>query len=1396
MAIRGCPQPRRCVATCPGVVSRPGVVADPFAARGKGGAVASRFKCFPAPGGAPPPMNAPLALTELAQAAAVGAQAPARLREIPYNYTSFSDREIVLRLLGSRAWTLLERLREERQTGRSARMLYEVLGDIWVVQRNPYLQDDLLDNPKRRRLLIDALQHRLGEIDKRRTPQADEPSARERDGYVNDLLQSARAAVQAFARSFDEVARLRTQAARLLGRHTARDNIKFDGLSRVSHVTDATDWRVEYPFVVLCPDSEAEMAALVKDCIDLGLTIIPRGGGTGYTGGAIPLTWKSAVINTEKLEAMSEVEFVSIPGHAQPVPTVWTEAGVVTQRVADAAERAGHVFAVDPTSAEASCIGGNIAMNAGGKKAVLWGTALDNLVSWRMVTPDATWLEVVRLDHNLGKIHDVELARFELRHFDASGQKLLKVEPLEIPGRVFRKEGLGKDVTDKFLAGLPGIQKEGCDGLITSARWIVHRMPAHTRTVCLEFFGNPKDAVPSIVEIKDYLFALQKERAAQGLSPVLLAGLEHLDDRYLKAVGYSTKSKRGQALGGLPKMVLVGDIAGDDADAVAAATSEVVRLANGRNGEGFVAVSAEARKKFWLDRKRTAAISRHTNAFKINEDVVIPLHRMGEYTLGIERLNIELSLRNKLALVDSLEAFFLRGNLPLGRGDDAGEIASAELLEDRVQRALALLRQVRSLWQHWLEHLDSDAAERPAAPLSEGPAEDPTRSYFEQLQDHSLRASWKTQIRAPLQGLFAGSALGPIVEACQKLHGEVLRGRVWVALHMHAGDGNVHTNIPVNSDNYEMLQTAHEAVARIMKLARSLDGVISGEHGIGITKLEFLSDDELAAFADYKRRIDPQGRFNKGKLLRPPALAPDALGPPDSLFADLTNAYTPSFGLMGHESLIMQQSDIGAIADSIKDCLRCGKCKPVCATHVPRANLLYSPRNKILATSLLVEAFLYEEQTRRGVSIKHWQEFEDVADHCTVCHKCLSPCPVKIDFGDVTMNMRNLLRKMGQKSFRPGNAAAMFFLNATNPQTIKLMRGAMVDVGFRAQRFVNGLLKPAARRQTAAPPATHGSAPVVEQVIHFINKKMPGGLPKRTARALLDIEDKDYVPIIRNPKQTTADTEAVFYFPGCGSERLFSQVGLATQAMLWHAGVQTVLPPGYLCCGYPQRGSGQFDKADKIITDNRVLFHRVANTLNYLDIKTVVVSCGTCYDQLQGYQFDKIFPGCRILDIHEYLLEKGITLPVADQGAYLYHDPCHSPMKQQEPMKTVQALVGPDVLKAERCCGESGTLGVTRPDVATQVRFRKEEELRRDEQRLKDRLQAAGKPAPAAGATKILTSCPSCLQGLKRYEDDLTNGLLEADYIVVEMARKILGEQWLPEFVARANDGGIERVLV
>ncbi len=1275
-----------------------------------------------------------------------------RIREIPYNYTSFSDREIVIRLLGAEGWRLVEELRGERKTGRSARMLFEVLGDIWVVTRNPYLEDDLLANPDRRSLLIQALRHRLGEIEKRR-------QGNER---VGKLLLLSNSAVDAFEAGFAQTERLRRDILQILLPHTRRDNIAFDGMARVSHVTDATDWRVEYPFVVLNPDSEVEIPALVAGCIALGLTVIPRGGGTGYTGGAIPLTRMSAVINTEKLDQMSAIQSRVLPGHHSPTPVVVCGAGVVTRRVMEAAELHGLAFAVDPTSADASCIGGNVAMNAGGKKAVLWGTALDNLVSWKLVTPDADWLEVTRLDHNLSKIHDVETARFELRRFHADGKPKGEAEILAIPGRAFRKQGLGKDVTDKFLSGLPGIQKEGCDGLITQATFVLHRMPSHIRTICMEFFGPVGEAVPAIVEVKNYMDALG------GVSPggVVMAGLEHMDARYIKAVGYATKADRT----GRPNMVLLADIAGDDAAAADAAAAHIVELAKTRGGEAFIAVSAEARKKFWLDRARTAAIAKHTNAFKVNEDVVIPLPRLGDYSDGVERINIELSIANKLALLATL-ASFVKGPLPLTEDEDG--VADPALTEARRERAIGLFAEVRARWQAYLDDLDAPLPPslcdvRGHAPRLEN------KSVFRALQDHSLRVSWKRELRAELRQIFTGREYEPVLAECDAIHKRVLKGRVFVALHMHAGDGNVHTNIPVNSDDYAMLATANRAVARIMQLAQDLGGVISGEHGIGITKLEFLSDLALSEFANYKKQVDPHGHFNQGKLMAG---------------ADLANAYTPSFGLLELESLIMEQSEIGAIADSIKDCLRCGKCKPVCTTHVPRANLLYSPRNKILATSLLIEAFLYEEQTRRGISLKHFDEFDDVADHCTVCHKCANPCPVDIDFGDVTVAMRNFLTAAGKKKTAPATKLAMAFLNSTDQDAIHFMRKSSIQLGYLGQRVGAAVMRslPVVREAMRQPPATVGKPNAATQVIHFFNRSLPGGvnkLPNKTARTLLGLNDPKVVPVLRDAAKVTDESDAVFYFPGCGSERLFSQVGLATMAWLYELGAQTVLPPTYLCCGYPQTATGDRPKGDAITTGNRVLFHRIANTLNYLDIKTVLVSCGTCLDQLMEYQFDKIFPGCRIMDIHEYMLEKGVKLEGVGGVKYMYHDPCHTPIKLHNPINTVKTLMGSDVKLTERCCGEAGTFAASRPDIATQVRFRKGEEIDRVANSLR---------GPETDTVKILTSCPSCLQGMLRYSED---SKIEADYIVVELAKLKLGENWMADFVAKANNDGIERVLL
>ena len=983
-----------------------------------------------------------------------------------------------------------------------------------------------------------------------------------------------------------------------------------------------------------------------------------------------------------------------------------------------------------------------------------------------MVTPSAEWLEVERINHNLGKIHEQPVAEFQVTRFASNGVTPIgEPEILRIPGSELRKQGLGKDVTNKFLGGLPGVQKEGCDGLITSATFILHRMPSHIRTVCLEFFGaDMRRAVPAIVETKEYL------DKADGIQ---LAGMEHLDDRYIRAVSYSTKAARRE----LPKMVLLVDIAGDDDNRVAEAASAVIRMANAREAEGFVAVSPEARNRFWLDRARTAAIAAHTNAFKINEDVVIPLEKLGDYSEAIERINIEYSTRNKIRMIDAVLEY-LESDMPEHRQayDFEPSEENTAILNAKKIAAREHVEKIRERWNCMLTHLD-EAADNHQKLFEDFNDEQRNRikpgdTLFRLLQRHDLHISYRNEIERPLKTIFNGRELEGVRQQLDNIHAEIRSSRLFVATHMHAGDGNVHTNIPVHSNDYQMLHEAEQVVERIMALADSLGGVVSGEHGIGITKMQFLDSATVSAFSDYKKRTDPDECFNPGKLMKG---------------SGLENAYTPSLRLLQQEALILEASELGALNDEIKDCVRCGKCKPVCNTHVPRANLLYSPRNKILATGLIIEAFLYEEQTRRGISLRHFDEMNDVADHCTVCHKCLNPCPVDIDFGDVSIHMRGLLKSFGKKRTGLGTRLSMAYLNATDPRIVNIMYKSLLRWGFKGQKTAHqwakklGVIK---RRHT--PGATTGNMQVTSQVVNFVRKPLPTNLPEKTLRQTLTLEDEKNVSILRDPQKVDEQSEAVFYFPGCGSERLFSQIGLATLAMLYKSGVQTVLPPGYLCCGYPQTSSGDTAKGQQIAVNNQVLFHRVANTLNYLDIKTVIVSCGTCMDQLQKYRFQEIFPGCRLLDIHEFLLEKGIKLENNNQK-YLYHDPCHSPMKTYAPGQVASQLMGTEIPLSDRCCGEAGTFAVSRPDIATQVRYRKQEELHKNIKGL------TGSKTVKDNEVKLLTSCPACQQGLSRYRNDTG---LEVSYIVVELAKSLLGDTWQQQFVADIKRGGIEKVLL
>ncbi len=1255
------------------------------------------------------------------------------IREIPYNYTSFSDKEIISKFLNEDIWNLLNKLRSQRRTGRSARILFSILGDMWVIKRNPYIQDDLLANKKRRLAFYQAHNHKLEQIRDRAAGNAD----------ALTLIEHAQTTIIEFKSWLEAQPLLQKKILKKLSKHTHENNILFDGMSRVSHVTDASDWRVEYPVVVLTPETENEIIKLVRECIKLDLNIIPRGGGTGYTGGAIPMTDNAVVINTEKLDFIKPVNQEILDGLESKTNTIETGAGTITVEVSKQAAEHNLIFAVDPTSQDSSTIGGNVATNAGGKKAVMWGTTLDNLASWKIVMPDGFLYNIKRLGHNLGKIHNIDKSEFSIEKLDDKGKTIGSRQTINLLAADVRKPGLGKDVTNKLLGKLPGVQKEGCDGIITSAKFILHNKPKHTHTICLEFFDpDLHQSVPVIVEIVKLL---------EATTNVDLTGLEHLDKRYIKAVGYSTKSSRSE----LPNMLLLADIASDNEAKLITVANKITALIKNKDAKEFIATTYDARESFWADRKRTAAIAAHTNAFKINEDVVIPLNKLAEYADEIEYINIQQSIINKLEIVEAYRQIITDTAQETTDDDELQEIRN-----HKFELALGKLDAISKKWQSLLDNLDNAISDQTQLELVDVSAE-PSESVFKQIQKNNLLVSLRKSVQSFIDDIFNGNEWQDLRKKLGKAHSKIRNRRIFVATHMHAGDGNVHTNIPVHSNDYEMLKKADEIVDHIMQTAEKLGGAISGEHGIGLTKIKYLAPENIEDFKRYKLQIDKADNFNRGKL---------------SLATGLDNAYTPSLRLLELEAILLEASELGQLNNAIKDCLRCGKCKPVCSTHVPRANLLYSPRNKILASSLLIEAFLYEEQTKRGVSMSHFTELNDIADHCTVCHRCLKPCPVNIDYGDVTVHIRNILKKHGKRKFNLGSYVSMLFLNITDARLINILRALMIRFGYSIQRKISKL---AGTKQTM--PHTTGQSSLNQQVVSFIKTPMPKDLPTKSLRAMLNLEDKTHIPLIRNPKTCDENTETVFYFPGCGSERLFSQIGLGVLKWLHHINVQTIMPPGYLCCGYPQIASGDYAKGNKIITDNRVLFHRMAQTLSFLNISKIIVSCGTCLDQLEQYELDILFPNANLLDIHEYLYEKGISVATEDKN-YLLHDPCHSPDKKHEPLNMTSKLLKSKISLADRCCGESGTFAVARADISTQVKFRKLEELKKDKNNFNSQADK-----------KILTTCPSCLQGLARAE---TQTRLKADYVILEMADNKFGKNWQDEFIRKINKNSAENILI
>jgi FAD/FMN-containing dehydrogenase/Fe-S oxidoreductase len=1184
------------------------------------------------------------------------------IRKIPFNYTSADDSQVLRLLLGDEGYSRLQKSRLLKIAGSAQHLLMRFFGDLFMLWRNPFVRNDLIADSRHQCRFFDALRENVTTLEQ---SVSHNPDARPVMDDCFRLLTKTDTAISSLRKDQEQIHRI---LAPVIG----KNNVFTDPFTLNAHVTDATNWRFQQPVAVVRPTREAQVARLVEVLSEYRFRIIPRGGGTGLTGGSVPLGSRCVIINSEQLNRIHGIETVEIEdfdGKRRTASVIHLESGVITDAAMTFAKKERLVFATDPTSAWACTIGGNIAENAGGKTAVLWGTAIDNLFSFSIAMPDGRFYSVRRRHHTLRRILPDDPLVFDV--LDDTGAVVREVS---LNGLDIRKKGLGKDITNKALSGLPGIQKEGTDGIITSARFILHRAYPEKVTCCLEFFGSGMDeASRAIAAICDE-FVNRGEEA--------LMALEHFDDAYVRAIGYKVKAPRQD----LPKAVLLIDVVGHEPFQVQRGIDRLKGLlCDYGNTHLFVAENEQDAQRFWRDRKRLGAIAARTESFKLNEDIVLPITALAEFARFADDINAEEQRENQLALVFRLGT----------------HLETAQPLED----------------PEWM------AAKRPAAKALFMAALDRIRlsgKHHLQEETHIRR------LKEELNELFSGYV--KINHEIEEIYTDTRSRLIVIATHMHAGDGNIHVNIPVFSNDREMMIRAAETADMVMAKAVELGGAVSGEHGIGFTKFKYLGNDRISDLKKYRREVDPNGTMNPGKL-------------DDGRASELV--FAPSFNLLELEAGILRYGELEELAERISGCVRCGRCKTPCCVFHPKENLFYHPRNKNLAVTALIEAILYETQRFRSTEFNALKYLGQVADHCTICHKCQPPCPVNIDTGAVSILERKILTEHHFRKTAPATKMALAYLDNRSPVVNTLMRALVMRTGTRIQRVGSWLFRhlPIPRRLSDA------------KSMMLLQSPMPP-VPAGTLFGSTPFCDVDQAVVIE-PEGSVQGT--LFYFPGCGSERLFSNVSLAAVHILHKTGMRIVLPPPFLCCGFPAGVNAKKEMKKRQSIRTAVILNQIKERFTNWHFDAIGISCGTCRESLVEMNVEAIF-GCPISDVSRIALDCGLSVRIGSGKAY--HTPCHDSLSGMGE-KMLSELAG-EVAVVPHCCGEAGTLALSRPDISGAMRSRKWD---------------AFQPFVRDTNTEkiVLTNCPSCLTGLGRL--DLPG--IKTRHLAEELAIAVDGENWL-----------------
>ncbi|MDR2056220.1 MAG: FAD-binding oxidoreductase [Desulfovibrio sp.] len=1020
--------------------------------------------------------------------------------------------------------------------------------------------------------------------------------------------------------------------------------ILSDPQALVAAATDATDLRMELPLLVVEPDSTEQVAEIVKLANDLKFALIPRGGGSGMTGGAVPARKRTVIVSLTRLTRIGPIDLAGM--------TIVCQTGAITQEVINAASATGAFFSVDPASKQASTIGGNISENAGGPSAFEYGTTLDNLLWWRMVTPTGEIISIERENHPRHKILPDETATFVVKDMSGGVRNVV-----ELRGDEIRLPGLGKDVTNKALGGLPGMQKEGVDGIITEACFILHPKPRASRVMVLEFFGRSMH--PAAVVVRE-LVRLRDRIRNEG-DYARLSALEEIGAKYLQVIEYARKSHK---FAERPISIIILQADGDDPYLLDKCVGDIVTLVeNQENADIIVAEDEKEAERFWEDRHRLSAIAKRTSGFKRNEDVVIPTDRIPDFALFLEQLNLEYAaaaFRTALQEVGRLPGFPMEDksfNREFSFASKAalGEVTATEISDSELfAKAGTFLGELEGRYPHLSKKINKIAADMEA-------------------------------------------------------------GRIIIASHMHAGDGNCHVNIPVNSNDPHMLELAEEAAARVMAECQEMGGEVSGEHGIGITKIAFFSKEKMDALRAFKERVDPRDVMNPAKLV----------------YRELpVKPFTFSFNRLIHdirESGLPDKEKLISLLTTVQICTRCGKCKQVCPMAFPERSMHYHPRNKNMALGMLLEAVYYSQVNRGRIDENLLAVLRDIVEHCTSCGRCMDSCPIAIPSGEVALSLRALLGREGAGG-HPLKERALEWVCRDLPKRAP-KAAKLASLGQKMQNRILGFI-PDSWKKRMQNPLFSGQGPKTGYTNLYETLKLNRGT-------------------LFAPSKLRPGMPCALYFPGCGGALFFDRIGLSCLMLLLKAGFAVIVPPRHLCCGYPLLAAGMETTFEDNLAQNRQYLASMLRELarKGLDCRYLVSACGTCQDSLARLDLKTQFPELEQKDVVQLalpLLNKNALSRMPEPGSkIILHTSCHCEWPGLHKIKgrgimaaMIAGFTETTVELSQGCCAESGMGAMTSPEIFNILRQRKQK-------RLAENL-ADGYAGP------VLVGCPSCKIGIGR----------------------------------------------